>query len=76
MRIGKLRRKLKEKKFLEKQYDRLTNKAHEMNDFERFECSTFFRGFERAEYNQRKYNKTMKRLTRQIDFIKRLLNIE
>jgi len=76
MRIAKLRKRLKEKKFLEKQYNRLTQEASEMDDFRRFECSTFFRGYERAEYNQRKYDKTMKQLTRQIDFIKRLLNIE
>jgi len=76
MRIGKLRNKLRDKKYLEKRYDKLTEKTSEMDDFRRFECSTFFRGYERAEYNQRKYNKVMKKLTRQINFIKRLLNIE
>jgi hypothetical protein len=75
MKIGKLRKKLKEKKFLEKKYDELTKKAHHWNSFLKFECSTFLRGYERAERNQRIYNKEIKKLRRQINFIKALMQI-
>lgn len=74
MRIGKLRKKLKNKKFVESLYDRLTSESHELNHFETFECSDFFRGEHRAEYNRRIYVKSKKRLDRQISFVKRLLN--
>lgn len=76
MKIRKLRDKLKNKKFLESKYDQLTKEAEDMNHFREFECSSFFRGYERAEYNRRKYNKEMTRLTRQINFIKKLLKIQ
>ena len=76
MKIKKLRQKLKQKKFLEDRYDKLTQEAEDMNHFEDFKCSSFFVGYERAEYNQIKHDNKMKRITRQIDFIKRLLNIE
>lgn len=75
MKIGKLRKKLKEKKFLEKKYDELTEKARSWNTFLKFDCSTFFRGYERAERNKRLYDKEIKKIRRQINFIKTLMGI-
>ena len=75
MKIGKLRKKLKDKKFLEKKYDELTEQSQSWNTFLKFDCSSFFRGSERAERNQRLYNKEMPKIRRRIKFIKSLLKI-
>lgn len=75
MKISKLRNKLKDKKFLEAKYDELTQKSYEWNTFYKFECSSFFKGCERAERNRRLYENENKKIVRRINFIKSLLGI-
>lgn len=73
MRIRKLRKRLKDRKFLEKMYNKLTIESDNLNRFRMFECDSLFTGYERAEYNRIIYDKKNKKLSRQIRFIKRLL---
>lgn len=76
MKIKKLRKKLQDKKWLEKKYERLADEAQSWDSFRQFKCNNFFVGYEKAEFNLRKYNKNIKRVERQIDFIKTLLKID
>ena len=76
MKLRKLRKKLENKKWLEKKYERLCSKAQTWHDFKEYHCEYFFVGSEKAEYNRRKYDKNMHRIERQINFIKSLLKIK
>jgi len=76
MKIKRLRKKLKDKKFLEKKYNRLTEEAEHWHHFLTFECHEFFVGEEREKYNSRVHEKNMKRVNRQIEFIESLLGID
>ena len=76
MKIKKLRKKLKSKKFLEKKYDRLTRESQHWHHFLEFECHDFFVGYDRKRYNLRIYTKNIKRVERQIEFIESLLRVD
>ncbi len=73
MKIRKLRIKLNDVCFLNQKYNELTKKAESWNMFLKFECSDFFNGKERAEYNRQIYYKEIEKIRRQINFIKKLI---
>jgi hypothetical protein len=76
MRISKLRKKLRDKNWLENKYRSLTDDLEGWDRFEKFECCSTFVGSEKAEYNQRLYDKKTKVLYRHVRFIKKLLKIK
>mgnify|MGYP003629980845 CR=1 FL=1 len=68
--IQKFRDRLTNEKWLARKYRELLDKTRYWNDFERFECSSFFRGYELAEHNQEVYNKGYKKTLARLKYIK------
>jgi hypothetical protein len=73
MKIAKLRRKLKDRKWLNRKYLELLDESERLNRFFDFECSSFFKGDKKAEYNRQIYYKKHRQNDRQIEFIESLL---
>lgn len=73
MKVSKLRKKLTNKKYVEKLYKKFSDKAEKWHNFEKWECSDFFVGYEKAKYNQRKHDEAMAPIGRHIEFLEKLL---
>lgn len=69
-----MRRRISNKKWLTKRLNQLLDESHHWHTFEKFECSTFFKGYEKAAHNLKLYQKGSRRTSRQIKFIQSLLN--
>lgn len=67
-RIRKLRNKILSDGYYEKRWDKLSQQCRYWDSFNTFECSSFFRGEERARFNQYLYDKTAPRLNRKSDY--------
>jgi len=76
MKIGKLRKKLKDKYFLENLYDNLTQEIDSWHSFYKFDCNENFRSKERLKRNLRLYRMNVEKLRRRIAFIESLLGIK
>lgn len=68
-----LRKKLKDKKWIKSEVKILLLHSRNMNDFRRFECSTFFRGYQNASRNIKWANKREKQINRQLKFLESFL---
>jgi len=75
LRISKLRRKLKNKKYVERLYEKFCNDSSRWHNFEEFECNSFFVGSDKARLNRIKYNKKMRIIERHINFLEKLMDI-
>lgn len=73
MRIGKLRRKLKDEKFLRRKLTRLIGESERWNRFRQFKCDNFFVGHVAAKHNREIYDRNVDRIVRQIEFITQLI---
>ena len=71
--IRKIRRRIKDKKWLDRKLNSLMNEMSEWNTFYQFECSSFFRGRVVADYNIKKWEKGAAKTERQILFVTKLL---
>lgn len=71
MTIKKLRKKIKNKRWVEKQLNRLYNVSESLHNFEIFECSDFFSGKTLAERNRKIYQRNYKTNIRHINFLEK-----
>ena len=71
MKYAKLRNKIKDKRWVKKMLDKLYAESEDIDKFERFECSNFFRGEISAERNRKFYKKWSKQNIRHINFLNR-----
>jgi hypothetical protein len=69
MRIGRLRKHLKDKKWREHKLDALAEEAESWNYFNKFHCDPFFVGKLQAQRNYLKYEKNMNRINKHFNFI-------
>lgn len=76
MKIGKLRKKFKDKYFLENLYDDLTKEIDRWHSFYKFDCNEDFRSEERLKRNLRLYHSKVGKLRRRIAFVESLLGIK
>lgn len=65
-----LRKYLKDPKWLINKYLTILREEKELNHFETFECSSFFKGYDLAEHNRKVLSIRRKRYYRQLKFIK------
>lgn len=72
-RISRLRKKLKNRRWLENKLDELYEETNKCANFRTFDCSDFFRGYRLAERNTKKYEIWSDRLDRQIAFIEKCI---
>ena len=72
MKIGKLRKKLKDAKWITRKISRLVNESEEWSEFKQFKTNSFFVGKIKADYNYKLYEKNMDRIERQLRFLKKL----
>ena len=75
-RITKIRKKLKDKKYLQRKLDYFIAESERLEWFKSFECSIFFVGYHAAMINQRKYERAVKINDRHLVFIDNLLNLK
>lgn len=69
--IKKLRVRLQNRRWLEKEYIRILDKLERWSTFKQFECDSFFRGRHKAEYNLRRYYKGYYKDTAKLKYIKK-----
>lgn len=74
MKVKKIRKKIQDIAWLKKKLDYLTEKAHEWHTFKTFDCSEFFRGTVRANYNLKIYEKEYGKVLRHIAFVEKLID--
>lgn len=72
MKISKLRKKIKNPKWVQRKYSYFAQQHKYWEDFYRFQCSNFFEGEYNAEKNKLTYNKHAPQVERHCEF---LLNI-
>lgn len=72
-RIKTTRKNLRNKDWVIEEYKRLLDKSKNIENFERFECSDFFKGKELAEHNRKRLVKKRSKNKRKIRFIKEIL---
>ena len=74
MKIKKLRKKLKNKKWVESELKGWCNNHSYWMDFHTWKCNSFFVGDALAELNQREYEENINRANRHITFLKKILS--
>lgn len=57
----RLRKKFQNSDWVAGKYRQQLERSRELNSFEMFECSDFFRGYDLAEYNREIHRKAVKR---------------
>ena len=72
MKIRKLRRKLRNEKWLFRMMKHYANRLEDWENFKRFSCESFFVGYAKAEVNRSIYHKKTPRLERHYKFLKTL----
>ena len=73
MKVKTIRKKILDKKWVNRKYLSLLEASHTLSKFKTFDCDTFFRGELLAAHNLEIYNKRMFRLVRKIEFLKKYL---
>lgn len=73
MKISKLRKKLKNRKFVNNLLDGQYRLSEYLNHFRKFECSAHFKGEHVADKNYKKYLKDYSRNERHIRLLKYIL---
>jgi hypothetical protein len=68
-----IRKKLQDKSWVKKKYQKLLESANHLNTFKEFDCDPFFRGELLASHNLEIYERSMYRLERKLKFLKRYL---
>ena len=68
-----IRKKIQDKEWVRKKYQKLLESTEYWNNFYQFDCDPFFRGDLLAAHNKETYRKAMFRLKRKIDFLKKYL---
>lgn len=71
--IKYIRKKLKDRNWIQKRIDLLLYYSKELNSFWKFECSNFFRGYEVASRNRIWASKREKQISRQLTFLETTL---
>lgn len=66
--IRKAREKIKEKRYINRRINKLKERLTNWRRFEQFECSSFFRGREVAELNQKIYDKYQTREANKLEW--------
>ena len=69
--IRKLRNEISKKGYYEKRWEMYSEKCKQWERFERWECNSFFVGFQKAERNQYIYDTKGMRDIRKCDYYKR-----
>jgi hypothetical protein len=64
MKLNKLRKKLRNKKFVLRLLRRFGEEENRLNHFKKFECDDFFRGYTLATLNRQIYDREIKKLKR------------
>lgn len=68
-----MRRLIQDKSWLRKKYEKLCDQAERWDHFRKFDCDAFFVGAYKAELNYKKYAVAVRRIDRQIKFVKSML---
>lgn len=74
--IKRLRKKISQKGYYEKRWNIYAEKCRKWNSFNRWECNSFFVGFEKAERNQYIYDTKGMRDIRKCDYYRRKVKKE
>lgn len=70
--IRKMKKLLSDKKWLNKKYKHLIDASDSWNYFQKFQCEPSFRGYRKAAYNQKIYDKKIFKIKKQLDFLEKL----
>ena len=71
--IKKMKKLLNDKKWLKEKYKKLIDEIDDWETFKKFECCTFFKSYEKVEYNLEIYEKGIRKTRNRLNFIKSFL---